>query len=188
MSRPRTAADQIELFASEPRLPPGFAYREDIITPAKEKALVEQIAGLPFKSFEFHGYLGNRRIVSFGWRYDYSARALDAAAPIPAFLVPLREQAARFAGIAAESLEHVLVTEYAEGAGIGWHRDKAEFADVIAVSLSAPCTLRFRRKKGTGWERASQRASTRAPPICCAARRGANGNTASRRSIGCAIR
>jgi hypothetical protein len=30
---------------------------------------------VPFKPFAFHGYLGNRRVVSFGWRYDYGARA-----------------------------------------------------------------------------------------------------------------
>jgi alkylated DNA repair dioxygenase AlkB len=49
----------------------------------------------------------------------------------------------------------------AEAAGIGWHRDKAEFADVIAVSLGAPCTLRFRRKVGLCWQRATQRVNPR---------------------------
>lgn len=161
MTRPRPAADQIELFASEPGLPPGFVYRDDVITAAEERALVEQLAKLPFKPFEFHGYLGNRRVVSFGWRYDYGVRTVHPAAPIPSFLLPVRERAARFADLAPESLEHILVTEYAEGAGIGWHRDKAEFADVVAVSLLAPCVLRFRRKKGAGWERTSQRINPR---------------------------
>lgn len=179
-------AGQIELFASEPTLPSGFAYREAVITAAEERALVELLAKLPFKPFEFHGYHGNRRIVSFGWRYDYGARALQPAAPIPSFLLPLRDHAAGFADLAPESLEQILVTEYAAGAGIGWHRDKAEFTDVIAISLSAPCTLRFRRKKGAGWERAAQLVVPRSA-YCCAARRGQNGNTASRRSIGCAI-
>jgi alkylated DNA repair dioxygenase AlkB len=86
---------------------------------------------------------------------------VQRAASIPSFLLPLREHVARFADLAPESLEHVLVTEYAAGAGIGWHRDKAEFADVIAVSLSAACTLRFRRKNGAGWERASRRVAPR---------------------------
>ncbi|HEX3972844.1 MAG TPA: alpha-ketoglutarate-dependent dioxygenase AlkB [Stellaceae bacterium] len=156
MTRRSSAADQIALFAPEPALPPGFAYREDVITVAQERALVERIAELPFRPFEFHGYRGNRRVVSFGWRYDYGARAVAAAAPIPPFLLPLRERAGAIAGLAPECLEHVLVTEYAEGAGIGWHRDKAEFADVVAISLLAPCTLRFRRKRGTGWDRTSR--------------------------------
>ncbi|HEX4192502.1 MAG TPA: alpha-ketoglutarate-dependent dioxygenase AlkB [Stellaceae bacterium] len=153
--RSSAAADQIALFAPEPALPPGFAYHEDVITAAEERALVERIAELPFKPFEFHGYRGNRRVVSFGWRYDYGARAVEAAAPIPSFLLPLRERAGTIAGVAPEGLDHVLVTEYAEGAGIGWHRDKAEFAEVVAISLLAPCTLRFRRKRDTGWDRAS---------------------------------
>jgi len=161
MSRSPPAADQIDLFAAAPAQPAGFAYCDDVIGGAEEAALAAQLAALPFKPFEFHGYLGNRRIVSFGWRYDYGARAVQPAAPIPSFLLPLRERAAAFAGIPAASIEHILVTEYAPGAGIGWHRDKAEFADVVAISLLAPCTLRFRRKKGATWERATQRVAPR---------------------------
>lgn len=160
-SRPSADARQIELFASAPALPAGFSYRADIVTAAEERALVAPIAALSFKPFEFHGYLGNRRVISFGWRYDYSARTVQPAAAIPAFLLPLRERAAYVAGVASESLEHVLITEYAEGAGIGWHRDKAEFADVVAISLLAPCTLRFRHKQGAGWERAAQQIAPR---------------------------
>ena len=47
------------------------------------------------------------------------------------------------------------MTEYAPGAGIGWHRDKPMFEDVVAISLLAPCTLRFRRARAKGWERMS---------------------------------
>ena len=56
----------------------------------------------------------------------------------------------------AEGLQQILINEYALGAGIGWHRDKAMFEDVIAVSLASPSTLRLRRKDGADWERASQ--------------------------------
>jgi alkylated DNA repair dioxygenase AlkB len=57
--------------------------------------------------------------------------------------------------MAAECLQHVLVTEYDVGAAIGWHRDKAVFGDVIGVSLLAPCVFRLRRKVAARWERAS---------------------------------
>jgi alkylated DNA repair dioxygenase AlkB len=50
----------------------------------------------------------------------------------------LRERAAEFAGVPAQSLQQVLVTEYAPGAAIGWHRDKPMFEDVIALSFLAP--------------------------------------------------
>jgi alkylated DNA repair dioxygenase AlkB len=54
------------------------------------------------------------------------------------------------------SLQHVLVTEYAPGAGIGWHRDRPEFGIIIGVSLVAPSHFRLRRKIAPAkWERAS---------------------------------
>ena len=59
-------------------------------------------------------------------------------------------------------LQHVLVTEYGAGAGIGWHRDKAVFGEVVGVSLLAPCVLRFRRAAGEKrWERANVAAAPR---------------------------
>ena len=70
--------------------PDGFAYRDDALTPAEERACVKSFAGLPFKPFEFHGYLGKRRIVSFGWHYDYSGRALRPSTPMPNFLETVR--------------------------------------------------------------------------------------------------
>ena len=74
---------------------------------------------------------------------------------MPAFLLDLREIAAEFADMKAAELQQVLVTEYAAGAGIGWHKDKAVFGQVVGISLLSPCTFRLRRKKGEGWERVS---------------------------------
>jgi alkylated DNA repair dioxygenase AlkB len=66
-------------------------------------------------------------------------RELQEAAEIPAFLLALRQKTAEFAGLAEGRLQHALVTEYAPGAAIGWHRDRPEFEDVIGISLGAPC-------------------------------------------------
>jgi alkylated DNA repair dioxygenase AlkB len=142
-------------------LPQGFAYGEDRIDAGLEQALLRAIEGLPFKPFEFHGFFGNRRIVSYGWRYDYAGRALRVSDPIPDFLLPLRALAADFAQLPPEGFQQALVTEYAPGAGIGWHRDKPMFEDVVAFSLSAPCTLRFRRKDGGSWIRHAQSVAPR---------------------------
>ena len=132
----------------------GFRYQPALIDSADENALIAQVRGLPFREFEFHGYLGKRRVVSFGWQYDFSGGgALRKAEDIPEFLLPLRERAASFAELESDALQHVLVTEYAPGAGIGWHRDKAVFGEVVGVSLLAPCVLRFRRKIDGNWER-----------------------------------
>src|SRR5579862_4271203 len=121
---------QAELFADQ-NLPDGFRYAENVVAEARERTLVERFATLPFKPFEFHGYLGKRRIVSYCYRYDYGGRALRDSTAIPDFLLPLREIATQFARLPAESLEQALVTEYAPGAGIGWHCDKPMFSEVV---------------------------------------------------------
>ena len=147
-----TRARQGELFAAEP-WPEGFAYRQEVIVPKEERELAERFALLPLTPFAFHGFLGRRRVVSFGWRYDYAGRTLRPSEDIPGLLMPLRERAAEFAGVPARSLQQVLVTEYAPGAAIGWHRDKPMFEDVVALSFLAPCTLRLRRRHEEGWDR-----------------------------------
>src|SRR5215207_3785161 len=123
-------------------LPEGFRYQPELIGPADEAALLARVRALPFRDFEFHGYTGKRRVVSFGWHYDFSARHLRKADDIPDFLLALRPAAAAFAGLEPGALRHVLVTEYGPGAGIGWHRDKAVFGETVGVSLLAPCVLR----------------------------------------------
>jgi alkylated DNA repair dioxygenase AlkB len=128
-------------------LPEGLSYRAQLISGVQENALLDHVRQLPFKEFEFHGYKGKRRTVSFGWQYEFSGRGgLKKANDIPQFILPLRAVVAEFAQIDPESLQHVLVIEYGPGAGIGWHRDKPVFGDVIAVSLFSPCVIRFRRK------------------------------------------
>lgn len=136
-----------------PRGPDGLAYRAELISADEEAALIAAISELPFAPFDFQGFQGNRRIVSYGGRYDFSAGRLLEAEPLPAFLEPLQAKAADFAGVEAEALRQALVTEYAPGAGIGWHRDRSQFDKVIGVSLGSACVLRFRRKAGERWER-----------------------------------
>jgi alkylated DNA repair dioxygenase AlkB len=145
-----------------PKLPEGFRYRPELIGPAEEKTLLERVRELPFRDFEFHGHTGKRRTVSFGWHYDFSGRQLRKAGEIPGFLLALRPATAAFAGLEPEVLQHVLVTEYGPGAGIGWHRDKAVFGRVVGVSLLSSCVLRMRRKVGERkWERVNLMAEPR---------------------------
>jgi len=147
--------------ASQPAPPEGFRYQPDVLPPDEEQGLVEHIRELPLKEFEFHGYVGKRRVVSYGWHYDFGERRLHKVDDIPGFLLPLRDRAAAFAGVAPEALSHALVTEYGAGAAIGWHRDKGVFGDVIGVSLLSSCAFRLRRKAGSKWERYSLTAEPR---------------------------
>ena len=135
--------------------PEGFRYHLAVLSVGEEEALARELAQLPFKPFDFLGYLANRQVVSFGYRYDYDRRVIVEAAPFPSFLEPLRRNVAAIFDRPADSFRQVLINEYRPGAGIGWHRDKAQFDEVVGVSLLAPCSLRFRRKAGATWERAT---------------------------------
>ena len=146
-------AIQADLFDAHPAGPAGLIYRADFISAAAERALLERMTALPFRPFEFQGFLGKRETLSFGWSYRVDGSGLAPAEPIPEWLLPLRDRAADFAGLAPEALEHALLIRYGEGAGLGWHRDRLVFGDVIGISLLAPAPLRFRRKIGAKWER-----------------------------------
>ena len=152
---------QMALFGANPTLPEGFRYQPDLLSPDAERVLLEGMRQLPFREFQFQGFVGKRRVVSYGWRYDFNQQALQQAEDIPEFLLPLRNAAGGFAGILPENLRQVLLTEYDAGASIGWHRDKKMFGDVVGVSLLSACRLRFRRKAGATWERASLTAEPR---------------------------
>lgn len=69
-------------------------------------------------------------------------------------------------------MPHILVTEYSAGAGIGWHRDKAVFGQVIGVSLLAPCVFRLRRAVSKQkWERVNLLAAPRSAHLLSGAAR-----------------
>jgi alkylated DNA repair dioxygenase AlkB len=148
-------ASQQDLFESSPRLPEGFKYSEHVLSEAAQESLLNQIRELPFETFKFHGYEGKRRVVSFGWRYDFNHARLDEASDIPPFLLDLRATVSTFANLAPANLQQVLVTEYEAGAGIGWHKDKAVFGEVVGISLLSACVFRLRRKNGSKWDRVS---------------------------------
>ncbi len=157
---------------AQPDLPEGMTYAEEIIPPAEEDRLTHYIAGLPLTPFEFIGGLrGNRKVISFGFKYDWGSHQLEKADEIPPLLLDLREKAAAFAGMQADELAQVLVTEYAPGAGIGWHKDRPHFDQVVGVSLLAPCNFRLRRKVGEKWERKSFTAQPRSAYLLSGASR-----------------
>ncbi|THD34872.1 MAG: alpha-ketoglutarate-dependent dioxygenase AlkB [Sphingomonas sp.] len=125
------------------------------MAPAEQAALIGRFADVPVSPFRFQGWLGKRRTASFGWHYDFDRGRFAAAAPIPDFLLPVRDRAAASAGLAADDLVQALVTRYDPGAGIGWHRDRPVFEHVVGLSLEAPATLRLRRRTSSGFDRAS---------------------------------
>jgi alkylated DNA repair dioxygenase AlkB len=148
-------ASQHELFEEPTRFPAGFRYQAELIGGHEERQLVEQFERLELKPFEFHGFEGKRRVISFGWRYDFNGGGLSKTNDIPSFLLPVREAAAAFARLPPSRLQQVLLTEYRPGAAIGWHKDRAVFGEVVGVSLLSACHFRLRRKAGDKWDRKS---------------------------------
>ena len=133
----------------------GLAYRESFITEAEEQQLITRLDAVDLAPFRFHGWTGNRRTQSFGWRYDFEDASFTPAEPIPGWLEALRDKAAVFAGVGRDDIHHALVARYDPGAGIGWHKDRDVFDKVVGVSLHTPATLRFRQRAGGGFRRAS---------------------------------
>lgn len=132
----------------------GLAVREDLITAAEEQSLIERLHALDLAPFRFQGWLGNRKTMSLGWRYDFDDASFLPTEPIPDWLEPVRARAAAFAGIDPGDFVHALLARYDPGAGIGWHKDRDVFEQVVGVSLNTPATLRFRQRTATGFRRA----------------------------------
>ena len=133
----------------------GLRYRDEVIVEAEERMLIDELGGLDLAPFRFHGWLGNRKTRSFGWRYDFDDASFSPTEPIPDWLAPVQEKAAAFAGLQPNDFVHALLARYDPGAGIGWHRDRDVFERVVGISLNTPATLRFRQRTPSGFKRAS---------------------------------
>ena len=133
----------------------GLEYRPDFITTGEERDLIARLSQTELSPFKFHGWLGNRKTRSFGWRYDFEDASFTPAEPIPEWLEPLRDKASSFAGVLPADIHHALFARYDPGAGIGWHKDRDVFDKVVGVSLNSAATLRFRQRSGGGFRRAN---------------------------------
>ena len=133
----------------------GLRYQEAIIDEAEERVLIAKIRELDLSPFRFHGWLGNRKTQSFGWRYDFDDASFNPTEPIPDWLDEVRATAAAFAELQPDDFVHVLLARYDPGAGIGWHRDRDVFEKVVGISLCTPATLRFRQRSDSGFRRAN---------------------------------
>ena len=132
---------------------PGLAYREDFISEAEHDALLDRLQGMELAPFRFHGWTGNRRTHSFGWRYDFEDASFTPTDALPDWLEPLRDRAAAFAEVEPGDIHHTLIARYDPGAGIGWHKDRDVFERVVGVSLANRDMLRFRQRTPDGFRR-----------------------------------
>jgi len=132
---------------------PGLRTRDELVDAAEEAELITHIAALNLTPFRFQSFTGKRLTTSFGLFFDFENGRITRAEPIPEWLDPLRRRAADFAELPSGDLVQALVIRYDAGAGIGWHRDRPQFDQVIGISLGAPATLAFRQRTATGFRR-----------------------------------
>jgi alkylated DNA repair dioxygenase AlkB len=135
---------QLDLFSIATPLPAGLVYQPDFISMEEERELLANLQAIAFGEIKMHGVIARRRAAHYGRNYEYQSAAVSPGAPIPDFLLPLRERVGAFAAREPEEFAEVLLTEYPAGAGIGWHRDAPAFDIVVGVSLLAACTMQFR--------------------------------------------
>jgi alkylated DNA repair dioxygenase AlkB len=131
-------------------LPGGFIYRPDFLTESEETELLQDFRALTFEVFDFHGYKAKRRVIEYGWEYDFDTRNATAVKPIPDFLLPFRGRAAALSGVEPEELVEAVITQYTAGAPIGWHRDVPQFEIIVGISLASSCRMRLKPYKAEG--------------------------------------
>lgn len=127
----------------------GLRYVADWITTEEQQDLLAHTETLSFSEVRMHGVTAKRKVVHFGWNYGYDSWRIEPTDPVPPWLWPIRERAAALIAVPAEAIEEVLVSRYAPGSGIGWHRDAPMFGpSVVGLSLAGTCRMRFQRQVG----------------------------------------
>lgn len=147
---------QGELFAAAAPLMPGLVLIEEAVDPTLERELAERIDAAPLTPFQFGQWEGKRLTANYGSAYDYQRARPIPAPPLPGWLADLRARLAPQLGREPAHFVQGLLIRYDPGAGIGWHRDRPQYGEVMGLSLGAPAVLRLRRRlRGGGFERRS---------------------------------
>lgn len=144
---------QGELFHDDAPAVPGLGFVADVVTAREEAGLIAAIDASPLEPFKFGQWHGRRLTAHYGSAYDFSRGRLDDAPPIPLWLADLRDRLAPLVGLDPAMPQAALLIRYDPGAGIGWHRDRPQYGDVLGLSLGADCVMRLRRRTASGFER-----------------------------------
>lgn len=134
--------------------PAGLELVPEAVSPAAADQLAARIDAAPLTPFQFGQWQGKRLTMNYGSAYDYQRARPAAAPPMPGWLRKLCAHLAPQFGRDPADFTQALLTRYDPGAGIGWHRDRPQYGEVIGLSLGAPATMRLRRRRpGGGFER-----------------------------------
>jgi alkylated DNA repair dioxygenase AlkB len=145
-------AQQESLFETGPAVD-GLAFVEEAIDAPTEAALAREIDASPLAPFKFGQWEGKRLTAHYGSAYDYTRSRPVPAPPFPEWLASLRDAVVPLLRRDPATFDQALLIRYDPGAGIGWHRDRPHYEEVVGLSLSAPAVLRLRRRTQSGFER-----------------------------------
>ncbi|MCQ3811562.1 MAG: alpha-ketoglutarate-dependent dioxygenase AlkB [Acidimicrobiia bacterium] len=129
-------------------VPMGLEYHPDFLAATEEGRLLAHI-----DSSEWLTDL-SRRVMHFGYKYDYTSRRLDQSdhlGPLPEWLAQLANKVREAASEEARQLldpqqpfEQAIINEYLPGQGIAPHIDRDCFGPVVAtVSLGSAVNMDF---------------------------------------------
>jgi len=153
-------SDQLTLFDAEARPGltriDGLAQTLDAVSPAEAEDIAANVDAAPLTPFQFGQWEGKRLTMNYGSAYDYQRARPMPAPPVPPWLRDLCAKLAPRFGRDPSDFSQALVTRYDPGAGIGWHRDRPQYGEVIGLSLGVHATMRLRRRLPDGrFERAN---------------------------------
>ena len=146
------------MFDNDPPAPlvPGLVLAHEAISVAQEAELEGLIDAAGLTPFQFGQWEGKRLTANYGSAYDYQRARPIPAPPMPDWAAQLCTHLAPQVARDPQDFVQALLIRYDPGAGIGWHRDRPQYGEVIGLSLTAPATLRLRRRlPEEGFERRS---------------------------------
>ena len=143
---------QLSLTDAQPAAAPlGLDYHPDVLSARDEGGLLARIDGSEWLTDL------SRRVMHFGYKYDYTSRSLDETArigPLPEWLARLSHTVREVASEEAKQqldpdrpFEQAIINEYSPGQGIAPHIDRDCFGPVVAtVSLGSAVNMDFCRE------------------------------------------
>ena len=137
-----------DVMTEQTTVPMGLEYHPDFLAASEEDGLLARI-----DSSEWLTDL-SRRVLHFGYKYDYTSRGLDGAArigPLPEWPAQMSYMVREAASEEAKRLlnpqrpfEQAIINEYLPGQGIAPHIDRGCFGPVVAtVSLGSAANMDF---------------------------------------------
>ncbi len=130
--------------------PMGLEYHPDFLDASQEDGLLAHIGDSEWLTDL------SRRVMHFGYKYDYTSRRLDETArigPLPEWLAQLSNMVREAASEEAKQLldphrpfQQAIINEYLPGQGIAPHIDRDCFGPLVAtVSLGSAVNMDFCR-------------------------------------------